>query len=50
MIGTDLLIQVEANHYVVRLNGIGLLDFTDPSPLSLMDTSRFNSIPEASAT
>jgi hypothetical protein len=34
MIGTDLLIQVEVNHYVVRLNGIVVLDFTGPSPLS----------------
>jgi hypothetical protein len=28
----DMLIQVEANHYVVHLNGVQVLDFTYPSP------------------
>lgn len=28
----EMLIQVEANHYVVDLNGVRVLDFTYPSP------------------
>ena len=30
----DMLIQVEGNRYVVHLNGIRILDFTYPSPIS----------------
>jgi hypothetical protein len=30
----ELLIHVEANRYIVRLNGVVVLDFTDPSPKS----------------
>jgi len=30
----DLLMIVEGNHYVARLNGIVVMDFTDPNPKS----------------
>jgi hypothetical protein len=30
----DYLLKVEGNHYVARLNGIVVLDFTDPKPKS----------------
>jgi hypothetical protein len=30
----DYLLIVEGNHYVARLNGIVVLDFTDPTPKS----------------
>ena len=28
------LLQVEGNHYVCRLNGVVVVDFTDPAPRS----------------
>jgi hypothetical protein len=31
----DFLLKVEGNHFVAILNGIKVLDFTDPSPRSL---------------
>lgn len=31
----ELVIKIEANHYWVRLNGVVVIDFTDPAPLSL---------------
>lgn len=34
----DYLLKVEGNHYVARLNGIVVLDFTDPKPLSFDGT------------
>ncbi|MEY4940776.1 MAG: hypothetical protein RIQ93_2511 [Verrucomicrobiota bacterium] len=30
----DLLIKVEGNRYIARLNGVVLVDFTDPAPVS----------------
>jgi 3-keto-disaccharide hydrolase len=30
----DFLLKVEGNHYVSRLNGVVLVDFTDPAPRS----------------
>jgi hypothetical protein len=30
----EMLVKIEANRYVVRLNGITVVDFTDPTPLS----------------
>lgn len=30
----EMLIKIEGNRYVVRLNGITVVDFTDPAPLS----------------
>lgn len=30
----DYLLKVEGNHYVARLNGVVVLDFTDPTPKS----------------
>jgi hypothetical protein len=30
----DYLLKVEGNHYVARLNGVVVLDFTDPTPRS----------------
>ena len=30
----EMLIKIEGNRYVVRLNGITVVDFTDPTPLS----------------
>ncbi|MDO8542298.1 MAG: DUF1080 domain-containing protein [Opitutaceae bacterium] len=30
----EMLIKIEANRYIVRLNGITVVDFTDPTPLS----------------
>lgn len=30
----DYLLKVEANHYVARLNGVTVVDFTDPTPKS----------------
>lgn len=30
----DYLLKVEANHYVARLNGVVVVDFTDPTPKS----------------
>ena len=34
----DMLMKVEGNHYVCILNGIKVLDFTDPAPKSLDGT------------
>lgn len=31
----ELLVKVEANRYVVRMNGVIVMDFTDPAPKSL---------------
>jgi len=31
----ELLVKIEANRYVVRMNGVLVMDFTDPAPLSL---------------
>ena len=30
----EYLLKVEGNHYVARLNGVPMVDFTDPSPKS----------------
>jgi hypothetical protein len=30
----EYLLKVEGNHYVARLNGVPMVDFTDPSPRS----------------
>lgn len=30
----DFLLKVEGNHYVARLNGVTMVDFTDPTPKS----------------
>jgi hypothetical protein len=30
----DLLLKVEGNHYISRLNGVIMVDYTDPSPES----------------
>jgi hypothetical protein len=30
----DYLLKVESNHYVARLNGVTVIDFTDPTPKS----------------
>ena len=30
----EYLLKVEGNHYVARLNGILMVDFTDPTPKS----------------
>jgi hypothetical protein len=30
----EFLLKVEANHYVCRLNGVVMVDFTDPTPRS----------------
>lgn len=30
----DYLLRVEGNHYVARLNGVIMVDFTDPTPMS----------------
>ena len=30
----EYLLKVEGNHYVARLNGVTVVDFTDPKPLS----------------
>lgn len=30
----EYLLKVEGNHYVSRLNGVTMIDFTDPKPLS----------------
>jgi len=30
----DYLLIVEGNHYIARLNGVVILDFTDPTPKS----------------
>jgi hypothetical protein len=34
----DYLLKVEGNHFVARLNGVVILDFTDPSPKSFDGT------------
>lgn len=34
----DYLLKVEANHYVARLNGVVIVDFTDPTPKSFDGT------------
>jgi hypothetical protein len=34
----DMLLKVEGNHYVAELNGVKVLDFTDPSPKSFDGT------------
>jgi len=34
----DYLLKVEGNHYVARLNGVIVVDFTDPSPKSVDGT------------
>ena len=34
----DYLLKVEGNHYVARLNGVTVVDFTDPSPKSFDGT------------
>lgn len=34
----EYLLKVEGNHYVARLNGITMIDFTDPSPRSFDGT------------
>ena len=30
----EMLLKVEGNHYVASLNGVEILDFTDPAPKS----------------
>ena len=40
----DYLLKVEGNHYVARLNGVTVVDFTDPTPKSFDDRSPFNCI------
>jgi len=30
----EYLLKVEGNHYVARLNGVVMVDFTDPTPKS----------------
>ena len=30
----EYLLKVEGNHYVSRLNGVWMVDFTDPTPKS----------------
>ncbi len=34
----DYLLKVEGNHFVARLNGVVIMDFTDPSPKSFDGT------------
>ena len=34
----DYLLKVDGNHYVARLNGVVIIDFTDPSPKSFDGT------------
>ncbi len=34
----DYLLRVEGNHYVARLNGVVVVDFTDPAPRSIDGT------------
>lgn len=34
----DYMLKVEGNHYVARLNGVVVVDFTDPSPKSFDGT------------
>ncbi|MDQ2898384.1 MAG: DUF1080 domain-containing protein [Acidobacteriota bacterium] len=34
----DYLLRVEGNHYVARLNGVTIVDFTDPTPKSFDGT------------
>jgi hypothetical protein len=36
----DYLLIVEGNHYIARLNGVVILDFTDPTPKSFDGYSR----------
>ena len=34
----DYLMIVEGNHYIARLNGVAIVDFTDPKPKSFDGT------------
>ena len=46
----EYLVKVVGNRYTSRLNGVPMIDFTDPKPKSFDGPSRCNCIPAGRAT